>query len=57
MKQLVLAALVGVAVACAGLAAESVFAKAINQPGGISQAHSAAQQPHALPPIVVTDGD
>jgi hypothetical protein len=58
MKQLVLAVLVGIAIAGAGLAAESVFAKSINQGSGLSlQSHAAPQRMHTLPPIIVTPGD
>jgi hypothetical protein len=58
MKQLVLAVLVGIAIAGAGLAAESVFAKSISQGGSLGlQSHTASQRMHTLPPIIVTPGD
>ncbi len=58
MKQLFLAILVGVAIAGVGLAAEGVFAKPVSLRGiMIPQVHSASQHVHALPPIIVTDGD
>jgi hypothetical protein len=58
MKQLVLAVLVGIAIAGAGLAAESVFAKSISQGSALSlQSHAPLQRVHTLPPIIVTPGD
>jgi ABC-type Fe3+-siderophore transport system permease subunit len=59
MKQLVVAVLVGVAIATAGLVAEGVFAKPVHQPGIASAPHTGAalQRVHVLDPIVVTEGD
>jgi ABC-type Fe3+-siderophore transport system permease subunit len=59
MKQLVVAVLVGVAIATAGLVAEGVFAKPAHQPGIASapQPRAASQRVHVLDPIIVTEGD
>jgi ABC-type Fe3+-siderophore transport system permease subunit len=59
MKQLVVAVLVGVAVATAGLVAEGVFAKPVHQLGIVSapQPTAASQGVHVLEPIIVNKGE
>jgi Na+/glutamate symporter len=59
MKQLVVAVLVGVALATAGLVAEGVFARPVSQTGIASgpQMRPASQPVHMLEPIIINEGD
>jgi hypothetical protein len=59
MKQLVVAVLIGVALATAGLVAEGVFARPVGQTGVASapQAQPTSQRVHMLEPIIINEGD
>jgi ABC-type Fe3+-siderophore transport system permease subunit len=59
MKQLVVAVLVGVALATAGLLAEGVFARPVHHLGIASgpQPSATSQRVHTLDPIVINEGD